>query len=103
MTSVFHQPDHSATTMSLNEFIVENAAPPWFDGLGYPPDLQEEATHTVLAQAEWLSAMVAEAQARRVRRRERLSSSRSRLRIGRIALRSGHHAGVMQAADGRTV
>lgn len=31
--------------------------------VGYPPDLQEETTKTVLAQAELLSAMWAEAEA----------------------------------------
>jgi hypothetical protein len=42
--------------MSLNESIVEDAALEWFGELGNPPDLQEEATKTVLAQAELLCA-----------------------------------------------
>ena len=38
--------------MSLNESAVEAAALEWFGTLRYPPDLQEEAVKTVLAQAE---------------------------------------------------
>ena len=34
--------------MSLNESTVEAAALEWFEALGYPPDLQEEAVKTVL-------------------------------------------------------
>ena len=61
--------------MTLNESIIEHATLDWFGELregarakirvmvrrilnkyGYPPDLQDEAVQTVLAQAEWLSA-----------------------------------------------
>jgi hypothetical protein len=41
---------------NLVENDVELAALDWFQGLGYPPDLQEEAVKTVLAQAELLCA-----------------------------------------------
>lgn len=40
--------------MSLTESIVEDAALEWFEELGYPPDLQDEAVRTVLKQAELL-------------------------------------------------
>lgn len=40
----------------FNESVVEEAALRWFEELGYPPDLAEEATKTVLTQAELLCA-----------------------------------------------
>ena len=43
---------------TLNESIVEDAALDWFQQLGYPPDLQEEAVKTLLMQAELLCAEV---------------------------------------------
>ena len=42
--------------MSLNESTVEDAARERFGALGYPPDLQDEAVKTVLAQAELMCA-----------------------------------------------
>ncbi|MBM3853191.1 MAG: DUF3387 domain-containing protein [Verrucomicrobia bacterium] len=42
--------------MSLDESTVEAASLAWFGALGYPPDLQDEAVKTVLAQAELLGA-----------------------------------------------
>ncbi len=46
----------AAGTIVVNESIVEATSLEWFGGLGYPPDLQEEAVKTVLAQAELLCA-----------------------------------------------
>jgi hypothetical protein len=42
--------------MPFTESIVEDATLSWFVELDYPPDLQEEAVKTVLAQAELLCA-----------------------------------------------
>lgn len=40
---------------TFTESIVEEAALAWLESLGYPPDKQEQATLTVLEQAEVLS------------------------------------------------
>ena len=42
--------------MPFNESTIEAAALAWFGELGYPPDLQDEATKLVLEQAEVLCA-----------------------------------------------
>ncbi len=41
---------------AFTESVVEQAALDRFRALGYPPDIQEKATRTVLEQAEVLSA-----------------------------------------------
>ncbi len=43
-------------TAAFTESVVEEAALAWLETLGYPPDMQEKATQTVLEQAEVLSA-----------------------------------------------
>ena len=48
-------------SLSINESSAEHAALSCFGALGYLADLQEQATKTVLAQAELLSAIWAEA------------------------------------------